>query len=320
MTINMNLPLAFVLLLSAGGAGARACAAKPSGQAAQNKGAQGPKTPAKTEPAREEGKDAGLEIKTLAEGSYGRVEEAFIVVARDAEVYAALGRLAENLPPLGADFFRQNTVVAAFLGTRPTGGYAVELAAEGRDVLKVTERTPPRDAMTTQALTAPFKVVSVPVGDEQPLQVRLAGAWEGATRPYRVTRGDFKSVGGFAGRTQAFQLGGALRLMRHGNLATFFFDIESTGGKAVLALKNTATGVVGPGGSVTIPSTDAGTLVEQPRSPLRASGIFGAGENKLSLKFVSLPPRVSDGYGGEGGIEVEATAPPPKKNETLDVR
>ncbi|MDX6269241.1 MAG: hypothetical protein QOD28_464, partial [Acidobacteriota bacterium] len=66
------------------------------------------------------------EIKELAAGGYSSVRDAFVFVARDAQTYATLRQWHEQLPPLGADFFKANAVVAAYLGQRSSGGYGVQ--------------------------------------------------------------------------------------------------------------------------------------------------------------------------------------------------
>lgn len=300
-----------MLLMTLNGASAPACGDGQKVEAPK----QGNAAATPTAPRAEE-KVLGGEIKTLAEGSYGRVNDAFLVVARDPEVYAELRKLAGELPELGADFFKTGAVVGAFLGTRRSGGYGVEVARDGEGSVRVAEKSPPPGAMTTQALTSPFKVVSVPSGDWQALQVHPAGAWGKSSRPYRVTGGEFTTGGGIAGRTEQLRLEGGLRVMRRGALATLVFDIKGTGGKAGRSLTGAATGVVRPDGGVTIPLLDAGALVDHPRSPLRATGRFGDGEGKLTLVFESLPSRVADGFGGLGKLEAEATGPPPKKSES----
>ncbi|MEJ7700204.1 MAG: hypothetical protein WKF71_11235 [Pyrinomonadaceae bacterium] len=67
----------------------------------------------------------GGDLKILAEGSYGTVETPFIFVARSAETYAQLQKFVENLPPAPEIDFTRTAVVAAFAGTKNTGGYSV---------------------------------------------------------------------------------------------------------------------------------------------------------------------------------------------------
>src|SRR6266581_8919086 len=70
------------------------------------------------------------QLKVLGQGYHSSINEPFIAVIRNAETYDALTKLEGNMPRLDAGFFDSNAVVAAFLGQRNTGGYAVEIARE----------------------------------------------------------------------------------------------------------------------------------------------------------------------------------------------
>jgi hypothetical protein len=74
-----------------------------------------------------------------------------------------------NIPPLPNVDFRRETIVAAFAGTKPTGGYGLsvdEVTLEGNDAyIDLTEIQPPADAMTTQALTSPWIMLRILRGD-----------------------------------------------------------------------------------------------------------------------------------------------------------
>jgi hypothetical protein len=263
------------------------------------------------------------EIKELAAGGYSSVTESFILVARDAQAYAALRRLHDKLPELGADFFKSNAVVAAYLGQRRSGGYGVRITRDGARgasvLLRVSEQTPAKDAFSTMALTSAFQIVSVPVGEERPLALALDATWEEAARPYKVGAGEFTRMGGFAGRPERSTLAGELRVMRHAQLATVFFALEGTGGaEGKHALQDVATGTVTPEGAITLTRLDPGSFVPPPRHPLAARGQFTDGENKLSLTLEVLEAKVNDGYGGQGKLEATATAPPPKKRAIDD--
>lgn len=254
------------------------------------------------------------EIKELAAGGYGSVRESFIYVARDTETYASLRKLNNQLPELGADFFKSNAVVAAFLGQRRSGGYSVRIARGAGGTLRVSEQTPPKGAMVTMALTAPFQIVSVGVRDESPLALEFDATWQEAARPYRVDAGEFTRMGGFAGRVERSSLKGDIRIMRHAQLATLLFNLQGRGGaEGTHALQDTASGTVAPDGSLTLTRLDPGSFVPPPRHPLRARGNFNDNENQLSLTFEITQAKVSDGYGGQGKLEATATAPPPKK-------
>lgn len=280
-----------------------------------NANAQTP-TPVPT-PARNGG-GANGEIRMLAQGTYGTVSEPFVLVARDREVYAALRALVDGLPELGADFFKSNAVVAAFLGTRNTGGYQLQIsrAAQGdASGLLISEQTPPAGAMLTQALTNPFAVASVPARDEDEIRLQLRGRWaETLLRPYRVESGEFESSGGIAGRSQKFALEGTIGVARLEGFVTVLFDLKGAGTPGPRALRAAATGLVRADGGVELSSFSAGTLVTGPRSPLRATGAFAGGEDRLTLSFGSLPPRVADGFSGTGRLEARAAAPAAPRN------
>ena len=255
------------------------------------------------------------EIKELAAGGYSSVRESFVVVARDARTYAVIRQLHDKLPELGADFFKSGAVVAAFLGQRSSGGYGVQItrggAGGGASILRVSEKTPAKGSFSTMALTSAFQIVSVPVDEESTLALELDATWREAARPYKVDAGEFVRMGGFTGRPERSALAGELRIMRHAQLATFFFALSSVEGKQ--RLQDVATGTVAPEGALTLTRLDPGSFVPPPRHPLRARGQFADNEGRLSLTFEVMETKVNDGYGGQGKLEATATAPPPKK-------
>ena len=314
MRTSLAMALLSLLLNSAGAAG---CGTKQS-EATQNvKPGKTEAAPAKPTPMQvKEGSSLG-EVKVLGAGGYSRMSDAFVIVARDAETYAALQReMGVNLPAMNADFFKTNAVIAAFLGMRRTGGYSVEITRTAGG-LRISEKTPPADAMTTQALSSPFKVVSVLAAVESSIPVELDNAWQAAMRPYRVASGEFITGGGLIGRAEKFPFEGDIRVMRQGNLATFAFDLKSAGGAKTRGLKDTVTGVVQQDGRVSIAHLDAGSFVESPRDPLRVTGEFMDSENKLTLALKSWPSNLADGFSGQGKLEAVAAAPPPQKSKSL---
>jgi hypothetical protein len=68
-------------------------------------------------------------------------------------------------PPLPEVDFRRESVIAIFLGQRPTGGYGisvVDLLLDNNEIyLDVRLTRPAPDAMVTQALTSPWLMVRV---------------------------------------------------------------------------------------------------------------------------------------------------------------
>ncbi|HEX8491641.1 MAG TPA: protease complex subunit PrcB family protein [Pyrinomonadaceae bacterium] len=307
-----------VLSLSLGmqGAGAAGCGTKESSNT-PNTNVVNVNTATRPTPRRVE-EAVNDEVKILAGGAYGKVNDAFVAVVRDVETYAAVRELINDLPQTDADFFKKNIVVAAFLGQRRTGGYGVEIALAENNRLRVSSTSPPAGSMTTQALTAPFKVVSIPDLEHRSLTIEIGPAWNNETRPYRVSSGEFMTGGGFGGRIERLQLAGDIRVSRLGKLATFIFDLKSSGGTKPRVLQNAATGIVGTDSSISGAVVDPGTLVDFPRSALAVKGSFAQNEDKLSLSFESLPSNVADGFSGQGKLEAAATAPPPPKKPKSD--
>ena len=170
-----------------------------------------PSADATPSPLIETEQPASGEIKVLAEGGQSNIQDSFVAVVRDAETYAALRKLDGMLPDLKADFFETNAVVAAFLGERGTGGYGVEITRSA-DAINVVERKPGKDAMVTQMITSPFKIVSVAGGAKSPLSLTVGEAWQQRLSPFNISSGQFKVSGGIAGSSQEFTLEGELRV------------------------------------------------------------------------------------------------------------
>ncbi|HEX8138412.1 MAG TPA: protease complex subunit PrcB family protein [Pyrinomonadaceae bacterium] len=311
--LDLKMSLAVALLsLATGGAGIAGCGTggqQPSAQT--NRGTnQSSATPS---PSPKKDVETSGDIKVLAQGSYNLVGEPFVAVARDAETYQELRRLDDNLPILKEDEFKRIAVVAAFLGERRTGGYQVEMTRAPDGDVRVKETTPPKDAMLTQALTRPYKIVSVPLQDEGRLKVEVGEPWRSAARPYKLASGEFTMTGGFAGRRETMRLEGTMTVMRHERLATIFFNLQGTGGAKARELKETATGIVQAGGAVRLARFNAGSLVEPPANLLTAKGEFTNDAANLTLSFDSLPSNIADGYQGTGRLSATATGPPPPK-------
>jgi hypothetical protein len=270
--------------------------------------------PATGEPAPQRPAEGGG-MRVLAEGQYGKVEEPFLVVAREATVYAELRTLVEGLPEPAADFFERHAVVAAFAGTRNTGGHGVEIRRGADKRVVVEEKAPPPGAITTMALTQPFKVVAVEAHEEESVDVDF-GASRSATRwrAYNVTSGEFTTGGGFAGRYENLKLAGTLRIARLGKLLTLAADLKGEGGTKPRALRGVATGFARDAAGFEIPHLDPGTLVDRPRPAQLVKGKFADDARQLSLTFEPLPTNVNDGFEGRGKLEAKATGPAQPKN------
>ena len=109
------------------------------------------------------GQVSSAELVTVAQGPMSNIEEPRQVVVRTAAEWQALWKEHEAQRAAPAVDFTQSIVVAVFLGTKPTAGFAAEITAvrteRNRAVVEYRERRPPRDALIAQMLTAPFHVV-----------------------------------------------------------------------------------------------------------------------------------------------------------------
>jgi hypothetical protein len=102
---------------------------------------------------------------TIASGAHSGIDDRREVVVRSAAEWAALWKEhAAGQPAPSVDFAR-SIVVGLFLGSRPTGGHAVEIRGVERNdrTLTVTyrERRPDPSSIVTQVMTAPFHLVRV---------------------------------------------------------------------------------------------------------------------------------------------------------------
>ena len=243
------------------------------------------------------------DIKVLAEGFHSKITEPFVAVVRDTETYAALTKLDENLPTLDADFFKENVVVAVFLGERNTGGYSVEIRPNAIEI-NVLEKRPGKGAMVPQMITAPFKIVALQGASNAAVRLTPDEAWRQAITFYRVTSGRFRMTGGFAGTSEEFGPQGPIGVMRAGNLATFRFSILTSGTSKRRLLIETCTGLI-DSEKIRINRMSADSFVDSPNSGLSGTAIFSEEGRKLVISLLSRPSMIADGYSGQGTIEAE---------------
>jgi hypothetical protein len=250
------------------------------------------------------------EIKELAVGGHCTVFESFVFVARDAQTYQALKTLNINLPDHDAEFFNSHAVIAAFLGQRRTGGFAVEITQGADGVVQVAERVP--KGMVTMALTTPFKIVTVPVTADRPIALSLDATWKERWRTYRVTSGELIITGGFAGAHEVLGLEGSLLIMRERTLITLTFDLKSRGKRQTRELRDAASGTVTESGRLSLAYLDSHSLSGAIQSPFRVQGQFANDEQDLRLDLATADaPRISDNFTAQGSLQALAIAPRP---------
>jgi len=239
------------------------------------------------------------QIKVISEGAFGTVETPFVFVARSKETYTELQKLVENLPSATEIDFTKTAVVAAFAGTKNTGGYSVEIR-KSVDKIMIEVIEPPKDAMTTDALTMPFKIALVSIEEENSLPLEVSNNWKNAMQIYKITSGDFESSGGLSGRLKRFNAEGTISVLSFGNYATLVFNLSTKGADKNMKLTETASGVV-KDGKINLARLDAGNFSENPKPPLKVSGVISG--DKISLMFEPLPSKIADGFQLGGKIE-----------------
>jgi len=239
------------------------------------------------------------ELKIIAEGSYGSLEAPFIFVARSTETYAQLQKFVESLPSASEIDFTQTAVVAAFAGTKNTGGYSVTVK-KAADKIRIDVVEPPKDAMTTDALTTPFTVALVPVEKGKSLPLEVSANWKNAMQTYRLTSGEFETSGGSAGRMKKFNAEGTIGALISGEHATLVFNLSGKGADQKLRLTETASGLL-KDRAIELTRLDAGNFASNPQSALKVSGTLGG--DKLSLSFEPLPSSVNNGIQFRGKIQ-----------------
>jgi VWFA-related protein len=105
-------------------------------------------------------------MRLLDAGPQSNVDEGRQVVARTAEEWQTLWTSHAPDRPMPTVDFSREMVAAVFLGSRPTGGFAVEIAGaveqDGALVVQYRERRPGGDAITTQVITSPYQIAALP--------------------------------------------------------------------------------------------------------------------------------------------------------------
>lgn len=238
------------------------------------------------------------DFKVLGQGNQSNVEKPFIFVARDAKTYGQLQNIVENLPTVNTIDFDTNAVVAAFAGTKSTGGYAVQITKTSQTNM-IDLISPPKGSITTQIITQPHKVVLIPVDKDKALPLDSGATWANAMQNYRVTIGNFAFVGGIAGRRTNFTANGGVSIWTYGDYVTIFLSLRGLKNKRNRRLMEYSSGMM-KDGKLEFSRLDAGNFVDNPRPPFGVSGTIS--EKNLFLTFKSSRTRFADGFTGNGKI------------------
>ena len=109
-----------------------------------------------------------IPMRPIDKGITSNFDDARQASARSVEEWSRLWtqHAGERTRP-SVDFSRE-IVVAVFMGTRPTGGFGVEIVRVRQEgvalVVSYTETRPSPDSVAAQVLTSPFHIVAVPRG------------------------------------------------------------------------------------------------------------------------------------------------------------
>ena len=109
-------------------------------------------------------------VETIGRDNMSNVEDAKQAVARTPAEWAALWRLhAGEQAPLPPIDFTKRTVLAVFLGSRPSAGYGVDVSGTKQAgkvlVVEWREHAPKPGNIAAQVMTAPSHLVSIPKFD-----------------------------------------------------------------------------------------------------------------------------------------------------------
>jgi protease stability complex PrcB-like protein len=108
---------------------------------------------------------APVKFTTLERGQQSNIDEPREAVVRSAAEWTQVWREHAGDRPKPAVDFASSIVIGVFLGTRPTGGYGVEITGVEKDgtdlIVTYREEKPARDAMLSQALTMPSHIVQI---------------------------------------------------------------------------------------------------------------------------------------------------------------
>ncbi len=105
-----------------------------------------------------------IEFETLLEGSSAVLEPGIMIIGDQEALTLLYEQLGEsNLPQVD---FAKNIVVGVFEGEQPRGGFDLEveevLALPEGLAIFLRETIPGSACLTTQAISAPFEIVSIP--------------------------------------------------------------------------------------------------------------------------------------------------------------
>ncbi len=246
-----------------------------------------------------------INLEVLAKGNYSGIEEAFIFVAKNKDDLSSLTGLIDNLEIKKKVDFEKNVVIAAFAGGHRTGGFSVEFE-ETEQSLFINLNSPPKDAMVTQALTQPFKIVSVPLEKWKTKKIEFSKTWKRKAQVYEVKEGTFEFSGGIAGIRKEFDTEGTVTVFRLNKFATVILNLKGTGKEKERTFYEVMSGKV-KDDILIFNDLNGGSFIDSPHPPLKAMTTLY--DKKLVISFSTENEKfpVSDGFEGRGSLEAYKT-------------
>ncbi|HUQ88191.1 MAG TPA: protease complex subunit PrcB family protein [Vicinamibacterales bacterium] len=108
----------------------------------------------------------GKPIDTIVTDMMSQIEMPKQVAARTPAEWTAVWRQHAGDTALPKVDFKSRTVVAVFLGTRSSAGYAVEITGTRHDksalIVEWRERRPERGTVSAQVITSPAHIATIP--------------------------------------------------------------------------------------------------------------------------------------------------------------
>ena len=105
-------------------------------------------------------------VQTVATDMMSQVDMPKQAVARTAEEWAALWKLHNGDRPAPKVDLAARTVVAVFLGSRMSAGFAAEIAGTRQQgsvlIVEWRERKPERGMVSAQVITSPAHIATIP--------------------------------------------------------------------------------------------------------------------------------------------------------------
>lgn len=242
-------------------------------------------------------------LKVLAKGGYSGIEEPFIFAVRDENSLEKLVNFPLNKIEIKEEVdFEKNMVIAAFAGTKRTGGFSVEINKKGNE-LSILLDAPSKDAMVTQALTQPFAIVLVPIDAGESLKFKIAETWKSKSQNYQVKNGSVEFSGGIAGVIKKYVPQGTIELYRLGNFSTMILDLKGSGKDSDRSLSEIVSGEI-IDNCLQVENINGGTLIESPHPPMNFRANFS--DAKISIKLSAEGASdVRDGFSGKGTLEAQ---------------